>query len=147
VKKVTDDEGNQLPVDPSTLEIEPVASAGLEEVLKRLKQVGPSIQRKFTPEPYNGDAVVFRVSERNEDPFEDYFLGWKPVIRGAIESSEIETTHEGILRDPAVRRLAERIDAKLRESSATTEENLLFTPRLVRRSQFRTLHADRDLTC
>jgi thioesterase domain-containing protein len=94
----------------------------IEDILKRLNKVGPTVQRKFVPKPYGGDAVVYRVSDRNDDPFEDHFLGWKPVIRGAIESFEIETTHEGILHDPAVQRLGERIDAKLKETAARTEE-------------------------
>jgi hypothetical protein len=136
VKKVTEDKHSQPPVDTSTLEIEPVASMDIEDILKRLNKVGPTVQRKFVPKPYGGDVVVYRVSDRNDDPFEDYFLGWKPVIHGTIESFEIETTHEGILRDPA-----------FGKQQSERKRNLLFTPRLVRRSRFRMLLAGRDFAC
>lgn len=93
-------------------------SSEFEALIKSLERVGPDVARKFTPQPYGGSAVVFRVSERSDDPYEDYYLGWRRVIRGAMESYEIDATHESILAEPDVRALAEKIDAKLRESSA-----------------------------
>lgn len=89
-----------------------------EQLIKTLERVGPDVARKFTPQPYEGDAIIFRVSERSDDPYEDYYLGWRSVIRGKMESFEIDATHESILTEPDVRPLAEKIDAKLREASA-----------------------------
>jgi thioesterase domain-containing protein len=114
----------QNPPDPSQVEIAPAVNADFDQLLERLVKVGPSLASKFVPKPYRGSAVVFRVSERSDDPYDDYFLGWKSVIRGPMESFEIEAAHETILREPAVLSLAEIIDAKLRESSAATPNGL-----------------------
>jgi len=124
IKKMTKGEQGRITFDsdPTSVEIEQAAGTSLEAILRRLIKVGPALLRKFVPKPYGGGAVVYRVNERSDDPFEDYFLGWEPVIRGGMESFEIEATHEDILRDPAARRLGERIDAKLRELAVATEE-------------------------
>lgn len=89
-----------------------------EELIKSLERVGPDVARKFTPQTYGGGAVVFRVSERSDDPYEDYYLGWRRVIRGKMESFEIDATHESILAEPDVRALAEKIDATLKGISS-----------------------------
>lgn len=83
--------------------------------MKRLRDLGPVIARKFDPKPYHGGALIIRVSERNDDPWEDYYLGWKQHIHGPLESVEIETDHEGILREPAVRIVAQQIGRRLEE--------------------------------
>jgi thioesterase domain-containing protein len=110
--------GNEWPVDPTSAEVDAAINASLEQILKRMQKAGPNATRKFVPKPYSGDALVVRVSERNTDPYEDYFLGWRPVIKGALESIEIDSTHEDILREPAVRLMAAIIDARLRKYSS-----------------------------
>lgn len=93
-----------------------------EEMMLRLRHAGPLAARKFNPKPYGGGALVIRVSERNDDPWEDYYLGWKEHIRGPIESFEVESDHESILREPAVHMAAHLLDLKLKESQATSHE-------------------------
>lgn len=95
-------------------------SSEFEALIKSLERVGPDVARKFTPQPYGGGAVVFRVSERSNDPYEDYYLGWRGVMKGKIESYEIDATHESILTEPDVRALAGGLDSALREASART---------------------------
>jgi oxalate---CoA ligase len=92
-------------------------SSEFEQLIKGLERVGPDVARKFTPQPYGGGAVLFRVSERSDDPYEDFYLGWRRVIRGAMESYEIDATHESILTEPDVQALAKKIDVKLQKSS------------------------------
>jgi thioesterase domain-containing protein len=73
------------------------------------------------PKPYHGGALIVRASDYLVTPYEDDFLGWKPVIQGTIGVFEVEGTHITIFQDSAARLMAERIDAKLRESSANVE--------------------------
>jgi len=91
----------------------PVAPSHLEQVLQSMRLWSFATQRTFLPQPYGGDATVFRASWRSTDPYDDHFLGWKPVISGALQSFEIESQHDTIFRDPAVRQVAERISARI----------------------------------
>jgi thioesterase domain-containing protein len=88
-----------------------------DEILKRLEPLGRALAARWTPKPYSGDAMVFRVSERSDDPYEDYYLGWRRLIDGQLESYEVEATHENILREPAVLKYAGTIDDELRRKS------------------------------
>jgi thioesterase domain-containing protein/acyl carrier protein len=112
----------QAGADPYAMENETAsggeAGSDFEGLIKRLERVGPDVARKFEPKTYGGGAIVFRVSERSDDPYEDFYLGWRRVIRGTMESFEIDATHESILTEPDVRALAEKIDVKLRESES-----------------------------
>jgi thioesterase domain-containing protein len=108
---------NPYVTDNDTATVE-APNSEFEALIKSLERVGPDVARKFTPQVYGGGALVFRVSERSDDPYEDYYLGWRRVIQGEMESFEIDATHESILTEPDVRALAEKIDAKLRESTA-----------------------------
>ena len=107
---------------PAQVDLNPIARTRFKEILERLKQIGPVVSGKYEPKPYGGGALIIRVSERNDDPWEDYYLGWKQLMHGPLASFEIETTHEDILREPAVQILADLIEAKLRESLVKTEE-------------------------
>jgi thioesterase domain-containing protein/aryl carrier-like protein len=89
----------------------------VEQILERLKQAGPRASRQFFPKPYRGDAVLFRSSERTHDPFEDVHLGWRKIIQGTIESIEIDANHEQLIRNPAVRQIAQRIELALQKTS------------------------------
>ena len=93
-----------------------------EKMMLRLRNAGPLAARKLDPKPFGGGAIIIRVSERSDDPWEDYYLGWKEHVRGPLESFEIESDHESILREPAVREAAHLIEIKLRESLIVTEE-------------------------
>lgn len=102
------------------------ADLDLEQILDRARQAGPLAARNFVPKPYCGSAVIFRTKERGDSPFEDPFLGWKSLVRGRIESFEIEGDHKSIFYDPVlVRPIAEIIDARLRECSAGSGETAL----------------------
>jgi hypothetical protein len=122
VKKVAKSNPNQLPTGPQPMEVVPTAANDLEKNLEKMRLWGKFVLRKFQPQPYCGDAMVFRASERDEDPYEDYYLGWRPLVRGSMQSFEFESTHESIFRDPTVRMVAHLIDVKLRESQVTSGE-------------------------
>ena len=111
----------QFPMDPYMEEVVPGADTRFEETLRRLRRAGSNARRKYEPKPYGGSAVIFRASERGDYPYDDDVLGWKPVVRGAISCVEVEGNHDSIFKDPAVRLIAEKIDAKLRESLTAKE--------------------------
>lgn len=97
--------------------IEAAAQTPLAEPLKRIIVANTRSLNKFVPKAYAGSAVVFRASERNLDPYDDRCLGWESVVRGAIRSFEIDGDHVTMLEEPAVRVLAEKLNATLLESS------------------------------
>jgi thioesterase domain-containing protein/acyl carrier protein len=99
-------------------ESEAIDPTQFDEILKRLEPLGRALAAKWTPKPYSGDAIIFRVSQRSDDPYEDYYLGWRRLIRGKLESFEVEATHDDILNEPMVFPCSVKIDAKLREKAA-----------------------------
>lgn len=96
--------------------IEAAARTPLAENLKRIIVANASSLKKFAPKPYGGGTIIFRASERNLDPCDDRYLGWESIIRGKIKSFEIEGDHMSMLEDPAVRVLAEKLNAALMDS-------------------------------
>jgi thioesterase domain-containing protein len=104
-----------------------IASNPVGEILKRIMRADLSAGRKFLPGPYNGSALIFRAGDRHRYQYDDHCLGWGSVVRGGIECFEIEGSgHENILRQPAVQLLAAKLDAKLRELAAETNDVCVF---------------------
>jgi amino acid adenylation domain-containing protein len=98
----------------------------LGENLRRVIHANLLASYKFVPQPYGGNAFVFRASEPAPSPYDDDCLGWEPVVRGGIECFEIDGNHLSIFEEPAVRLLAEKLDAKLLESSDAKPERQFF---------------------
>ena len=70
--------------------------------------------RLYVPKPYTGKMVLFRAMER--DLFEvgyDRDLGWGPLAAGGLEIFDVPGDHLGILKDPNVRVLAEKLQLYL----------------------------------
>lgn len=70
--------------------------------------------RLYVPKPYSGKMVLFRAMER--DVFEvgyDRDLGWGPLAAGGLEIFDVPGDHLGILKDPNVRVLAEKLQLYL----------------------------------
>ncbi len=97
------------------------ADTHLGEILQRVGRASRIAGMKFVPKPYKGDAMIVTASARNDTPYADDSLGWKPVVLGALENFEVEGDHVSIFKDPASQRMAEGIDAKLRQSSAEVD--------------------------
>jgi len=98
-----------------------VAGTPLGENLARVIWANFLAAKEFVPKPYGGGALIIRASERYLDPYDDYFLGWRALVRGAIECFEIDGDHMSILDQPAVQILADKLDAKFVELSAQWE--------------------------
>ena len=70
--------------------------------------------RLYVPKPYSGKMVLFRAIKR--DVFEvgyDRDLGWGPLAAGGLEIFDVPGDHLGILKDPNVRVLAEKLQLYL----------------------------------
>ncbi|HEX5659283.1 MAG TPA: thioesterase domain-containing protein, partial [Polyangiales bacterium] len=67
----------------------------------------------YQPQPYDGDAVLFRVradrSRGELDYSEDEQNGWGGVIQGGIEIIDVPGTHTSIVEEPHVRALAQSV--------------------------------------
>lgn len=121
VETVAEVEGKEFPADPDWVRVKSAAGTRLGEILERVGRASRIAGKKFEPKPYRGSAVIVRASDNWDTLYEDDFLGWKPLVQGAIEVFEVEGNHDSMFEDQAVRTIATRIDPKLRESSADAE--------------------------
>jgi len=82
----------------------------LPRVLKRVFQSNMRAASLYKLRPYTGSAVLFRASEnlRGED---NPHAAWQGLISGELEIEEIPGDHGGILVQPQVMKLAERLRA------------------------------------
>ncbi len=55
----------------------------------------------WTPQPFDGDAVLLRTSERREGRGGDT-LGWDRVVQGTIRVEDVPGTHHTLLDEPMV---------------------------------------------
>jgi surfactin family lipopeptide synthetase A len=100
----------------------PIAMVGiLSENAKRMTLANVTAASRFCPKAYHGRLIIFRATDRNPSPYDDYFLGWKLVARGTVECYEIKADHVRMAEQPAVQVAADRLDAKLRELFASQQ--------------------------
>ena len=110
---------NQLSADGNGAQAMPQARSQFEEFLAAMRRNSSIAQLRYAPQPYGGHANLIRTSDHTHDPFDDYLLGWEPLIRGSLQIFEIDCTHDDMTRDPAVRVIAQRINANLRDAALT----------------------------
>jgi thioesterase domain-containing protein len=101
--------------------IEAVPDTPLGENRKIIIRANVRAVSRFVPKPYGGCALIFRANEEDLDAYHDDAMGWQPFVRGGIECFEIEGDHMSILEEPAVRLMAEKLDAKLRNPKSSTD--------------------------
>lgn len=99
-------------IDPSRFDL----------ILERLEPLGRALAAKWTPQPYSSDVIVFRVSQRSDDPYEDRYLGWRRLVKGKLESFEVQATHDDILNEPMVFACSKEINAKLVAKTANKQK-------------------------
>jgi hypothetical protein len=107
---------------PDDLKSNPASAGRTIQVIESMERWGRDVTNDFIPPPFGGDTIVFWAKERYADPFFDQFLGWKPVARGSIQSIGIEAHHGSIGIEPAVRIIAETINARARKSSLSKNQ-------------------------
>ena len=68
---------------------------------------------KYLPKPCDGHLLVFRAERRNDSPYRDEALGWRPLARGGVSVFTIDADHVSIFRHPSVAGIAQKLDAAL----------------------------------
>ena len=104
--------------DPDWEMAQSAAGTRLGEILKRVGRASRLAGMKFAPKPFYGDAVVISATEHVPTPFDDEFLGWKPVVMGTLEKFKVEGDHVTIFQERAAREMAACIESKLNKISA-----------------------------
>jgi thioesterase domain-containing protein len=67
--------------------------------------------RHYVAGVYSGRATIFKAVESAILFGADRELGWSEVVRGGIEIHEIQSDHLGMLQEPQVRILGEKLQA------------------------------------
>jgi amino acid adenylation domain-containing protein len=89
----------------------------LGNVLARVRDASNLATRTFIAKPYDGHILVFSAKTRNDDPYRDEALGWRPLALGGVTSYVIDGDHLSIFRKPAVERIAEILDKEISAGS------------------------------
>lgn len=118
VGRIAEVEANDFQTDLKWEKAQSAAGTHLVEILERVGRASRLAGLKFVPKPYHGDVVIVTASNRKVSPYDNDFLGWKPVVKGAIENFEVEANHVTLFEDPAVQKVAAKIESKLTRSSA-----------------------------
>jgi thioesterase domain-containing protein/acyl carrier protein len=72
--------------------------------------VRQQMNQSYVPKPYPGKMVLFRAMERDEFEVDyDRDLGWGTIATGSLQIFDIPGDHLGILQDPNVQLLAEKL--------------------------------------
>jgi amino acid adenylation domain-containing protein len=64
--------------------------------------------RRYTPEPYQGNATLFRAGDGSNYP--DPKLGWEGLIEGHLDIQQVSGDHDTILLEPHIGMLANLLE-------------------------------------
>jgi amino acid adenylation domain-containing protein len=103
---------NSAEAGNQNVEVQP-AGAAFDKTLEVVRNASILAGQKFVPKPYDSNVLVFRAKQRPDDPYSDMALGWGPVVFGGITVHEVDANHIDIFHEPAVRTVAELLDAEL----------------------------------
>jgi aspartate racemase len=78
-----------------------------EDIREQVRQLASQV---YFPKPYPGKMVLFRAMERDEFEVDgDRDLGWGTIATGSLQIFDIPGDHLGILQEPNVQLLAEKL--------------------------------------
>jgi thioesterase domain-containing protein len=96
--------------------------------MERIVDAHLSAVRRWTPQPYDGRAMLFAAHQPGVA--RDATLGWGPLLP-RLSVIEMNADHFTLLREPAVREIAERLRAALAQepwaASASEHEHPVLT--------------------
>lgn len=98
-------ETQPLPPGPETAEGD---ETGLTDTLIRVRDASMRAADRYVPGPYEGDVTIFAAATRVVEPYEDPYLGWRPLVKGKIEVQTIPGDHITMGDEPAFGRALDR---------------------------------------
>ncbi len=105
-------ESQPLPAGPGTAEGD---RTGLNDTLIRVREATMRAAESYVPEPYEGDVTIFAATTKMVEPYEDPFLGWKPLVSGKLEVETIAGDHITMGDEPALGAALNRCLARVQE--------------------------------
>lgn len=95
--------------------------------LENIQDTWVQAAASYRPEPYAGDAMLFRAADGHEAMYgtavrPDALNGWGPYIQGGVRVSACPGDHTNMCEQPNVRVLARRLRAYLDERFALNRE-------------------------
>ena len=72
----------------------------LDIILFELEQANYRTLRKYQPKSYSGNICIIRARLQEKGWYSDPFMGWRKVVKGQIETFEIEGTHYDFIERP-----------------------------------------------
>jgi aspartate racemase len=86
------------------------------------RQENTQASRNYVPQVYRGRVTLFRSREQiiGVSSYGDPHLGWGELAAGGLDFHEVPGTHLGMLQEPHVKVLAEKLKACLDKAQAET---------------------------
>lgn len=81
--------------------------------IHRVRELNQKIAENYQPQPYADEVVILYASEQPAGTKPDPSLGWSRHVHGPITSRKVEGNHESIFKEPAVRELAQKLQAEI----------------------------------
>jgi len=75
----------------------------------------------YRPKMYSGSLTLFRSTERSVSDGTDEMLGWGSLAAGGVQVHHVPSNHFNMLREPAVKVLAEKLRSTLAETHLGNE--------------------------
>jgi len=77
--------------------------------LRDFRQVLFMAEKVYRPRDYDGNVAIFRCTEYRATGYEDRHGGWSDFVRGSLGVHDVPGDHMGILDEPNVQILAEKL--------------------------------------
>jgi thioesterase domain-containing protein/acyl carrier protein len=95
-----------------------VERLALPRAIREVGESGAEANRTYEPQPYAGRVELLRATEQPYGIIPDPTNGWSALALGTLGVRDCPGHHGAIMREPRVRRLAQELDACLREAQA-----------------------------
>lgn len=92
--------------------------------LREVFQTNSRALNRYALQPYSGNATLFRASEQSLRSGDDPYAAWFQLVKGGVEIQEIPGSHNGILVEPEVGFLAERLKYSI-DAALTKHQSLV----------------------
>jgi thioesterase domain-containing protein len=92
--------------------------SGLPPQLQEVWKANLLAMRQYVPKQYPGTVVLFRSEEG-----EGMYYGWQELAKGGVQIHLVPGSHTGILEEPHVQVLAERLRTCIAQAQATAHYN------------------------